>query len=126
MAAMGSELVSKPQILEEELTLAFGVAEIATEVSPDSEAAWRRLYELSTVLSRDVPGASEARRRAIEAILRLDPDDAVMRLRLLLDRIESRPTAAARIEAYQRLLAPENIDKLGKPAPHNYCIKQPK
>lgn len=116
MAAMGSELVSKPQILEEELTLAFGVAEIATEVSPDSEAAWRRLYELSTVLSRDVPGASEARRRAIEAILRLDPDDAVMRLRLLLDRIESRPTAAARIEAYQRLLAPENIDKLGKPA----------
>lgn len=115
MSAIAAELVANPEIVAPELMLAYGLAEIATETSPDSEAAWRRLYELGTLLHNNVPDAAEARRRAIQAILRFDPDDPVMRLRLLLDRIEGRPTAAARIEGYERLLAPGNIEKLGNP-----------
>ncbi len=115
MSAIAAELVSNPDIVEPELILAHGLAEIAAETSPDSIPAWSRLFELSTILQRDLPDAADTRRRAIEAILRLEPDNVVMRLRLLLDRIEGRPTAAARIDGYERLLAPENIEKLGKP-----------
>lgn len=115
MSAIAAELVSNPDIVEPELILAFGLAEIAAETSPDSMAAWSRVFELATILQRDLPDAADARRRSIEAMLRLDPDNAVMRLRLLLDRIEGRPTASARVEGYERLLAPENIEKLGKP-----------
>lgn len=116
MSAIMANLVGSPEIVEPELILAFGLAEIMVETSPDNETAWRRLYQIATTLQRDVPGAAEARRRAIEAIVRFDPDDDVMRLRLLLDRIEGRPTAEARIEAYESLLTEENIRKLGKPA----------
>lgn len=114
--SIGTNLLGQAMVLEPQLILALGLAEIATDLDPDSLEIWRRLFEVATALEADVDGAAEARKRAIEAMVRLDPDDAVMRFRLLLDRIESRPTAQNRIEAYEVLLDPENLQRLGNRA----------
>ena len=114
--AISTDLLGQPLVLTPQLILALGMAEIATDLDPESLEIWRRLFEVATALEADVEGAADARKRAIEALVRLDPDDPVMRLRLLLDRIESRPTAQARIEAYQTLLDPENLERLGNRA----------
>ena len=114
--AISADLLYKPQILAPQLDLAFGLALVATELDPASESAWRRLLEVATALEADLPEAVAARRSAIEALVNLDPDDSVMRLRLLLDRIEERPTAQARVAAYEVLLSPENLPRLGNKA----------
>jgi tetratricopeptide (TPR) repeat protein len=107
------EITGSPRILPQQLVLALGLAEIATEVSPDSIVAWRRLFDVATVLRAEMPEAEAAARRAAEALVGLDPEDAVMRFRVLLDRIEQRPTAEARIESFESLLTPENVKRLG-------------
>lgn len=114
--AISANLLYDPAILAPQLELAFGLALVATELDPASESAWRRLLEVSTALEADLPEAVGARRSAIEALVKLDPDDSVMRLRLLLDRIEERPTAQARVAAYEILLSPENLKRLGNKA----------
>ena len=114
--AISSELLSRPGILAPQLELAFGLALVATELDPDSALAWRRLLEISTALEGDVPDGAKIRRQAIEKLVKLEPGDDVMRLRLLLDRIEGRPTAQERVAAYQTLLEPENLSRLGPEA----------
>jgi tetratricopeptide (TPR) repeat protein len=116
LTSLAGDLTGGQAILPQQLTLAFGLAEIATEVAPESPAAWRRLLDVATVLRNEVPEARAAAERAAGALVRLEPDDAVMRLRVLLDRINDRPTAEARIEAYQTLLEPENAERLGRVA----------
>lgn len=114
--ALSADLLYRNSVLAPHLELAFGLALVATELDPDSEPAWRRLLEVATALEGDIPGAVDVRRSAIEALVKLDPDDPVMRLRLLLDRVEARPTAQARVAAYEVLLAPENLERLGNKA----------
>ena len=114
--AISAELLSRPGILVPQLELAFGLALVATELEPESVTAWRRLLQVSTALQGDVPGGAEIRLRAIEQLVKLDPDDGVMRLRLLLDRVRNRPTAQERVAAYETLLEPENLDRLGREA----------
>jgi hypothetical protein len=113
LSAVVGEITGVPQILPQQLELAFGLAEIATEIDPESTVAWRRLFDVATILRREMPEAAVAARRAAEALVRLDPEDAVMRFRVLLDRIEERPTAEARVEAFKTLLTPDNIKRLG-------------
>lgn len=113
LSAVAGEITGTRTILPQQLVLAFGIAEYATEVAPDSVVAWRRLLDVATVLRDEMPEAEAAARRAVETLVRLDPDDAVMRLRLVLDRVDQRPTAEERVEAYETLLEPANIDRLG-------------
>ncbi len=113
LSAVVGEITGSPRILPQQLVLALGLAEIATEVDPESIVAWRRLFDVATVLRAEMPEAEVAARRAAEALVRLDPDDAVMRFRVLLDRIEQRPTAEERAEAFRSLLTPENVERLG-------------
>lgn len=114
--AISSDLLEMDQVLVPELEIAFGLAQIATELDPSSSDAWRSLLDVSTLLGDDMEGAADSRRRALEALVKLDPRDSVVRLRLLLDRIDARPTAQERIAAYETLLTPENIDRLGAQA----------
>ncbi len=114
LPAIVSELTGAPRLLPQQLILALGLAEIATEVAPDSVEAWRTLLDVATNLRSEMPEAELAARRAAEALVRLDPDDAVMRFRVLLDRVEQRPTAEARAEAFEALLTPENVERLGE------------
>lgn len=113
LSAVSGDLTGGRRILPQQLVLAFGIAEIATEVAPDSVVAWRRLLDIATVLRDELPEAEAAADRAVEALVRLDPDDAVMRFRMVLDRVLQRETAEDRVEAFETLLRPENIDRLG-------------
>ncbi|MEE2972147.1 MAG: hypothetical protein VX672_03395, partial [Planctomycetota bacterium] len=114
--AISSDFLERDQILIPHLEIAFGLAEIATELDPTSVDGWRSLLDVATLLQDDVEGAADARRRAVEALVKLDPRDSVVRLKLLVDRIDSRPIARERIAAYETLLTPENIDRLGTQA----------
>lgn len=116
LSAVAGDLTGGRTILPQQLVLALGIAEVATEVAPESAEAWRRLLDVATVLRDEVPEADAAARRAVEALVRLDPDDAVMRLRLVLDRVDQRPTAEGRVEALETLLEPTNIERLGSVA----------
>jgi tetratricopeptide (TPR) repeat protein len=113
LTAVTGDLTGGQAILPQQLVLAFGLAEIATEVSPQSVAAWRRLFDLATVLRSELPEAEDAARRAARRLVELDPDDIVMRLRVLLDRVNDRSTAEDRIEAFETLLSPGNVERLG-------------
>lgn len=114
--AIAEEMLNDPRVVVPQLELAFGLRELACELDPDSPHAWRRLFELATAVEAELEGAPEAKRRAIEALVRLDPDDPVNRLRLLLDRIDERPTAQERRAGLELLLDPENIGRLGNAA----------
>ncbi|MCP4837480.1 MAG: hypothetical protein GY895_22265, partial [Phycisphaera sp.] len=115
-ASLSSSFTLKPDLTVDQLRTAYELAVAATKADPDSLPAWRWLFELSTNVLSDFPEAEAARSAAIEAIVRLDPDDATMRLALLLNLIESRETLKARIEGCEALLTPENIERLGKAA----------
>ena len=111
--SISADLLSRPGILAPQLELAYGLARVATELDPGSASVWRRLLELSMVLENDLSGVDQVRLQAIEKLVELEPDDEVMRLRRLLDKIEAQPTAQKRADLYRVLLEPENLDKLG-------------
>lgn len=111
-----SMLQSKTTVSIAEVKMALELAIAGVRVDPDSIPAWRWMLELSTSLAKDIPAAEVMKRESIEALTRLDPADEVVRLLLLVDRIESRATVQERIDACEVLLQPENIKRLGAPA----------
>lgn len=115
-AALSSSFTLRPDLTVDQLRTAYELAAAATKADPNSLPAWRWFFELSTNVLDDFPEAEAARAEAIEAIVRLDPDDATMRLALLMSLIESRDTLTARIDGCKALLTPENIERLGRPA----------
>lgn len=115
-ASLSSSFTLKPDLTVDQLRTAYELAVAASEADPDSLPAWRWLFDLSSNVIGDFPEAEAARTKAIEAIVRLDPDDATMRLALLMNIVESRDTLKARIEGCESLLASGNIERLGRPA----------
>ena len=115
-ASLSSSFTLKQDLTVDQLRTAFELAIAATRADPDSLPSWRWLYDLSTNVLDDFPEAEAARSDAIEAIVRLDPDDATMRLTLLMNLIESRDTLKDRIAGCKSLLAPGNIERLGSAA----------
>lgn len=113
LTGLSRDLTGGSTILPQQLTLALGLAELATELDPESADPWYRLLDIATVMKDEDPDAAKAARRAVETIVRLRPDDSVSRLRLLLDRVDSRDTAEGRVEAYETLLMPDNVERLG-------------
>jgi tetratricopeptide (TPR) repeat protein len=111
-----SMLQSKPGVSIAEVKMALELAIAAVRSDPESVPAWRWMLELSSSLSDDMPIAEAMRLEAIKALVRLDPDDEVVRLLLLVDHIESRTTVQARIEACKVLLQPDNVERLGTAA----------
>jgi tetratricopeptide (TPR) repeat protein len=79
----------------------------AVSLDPDNAELWRFAAELAVVADRE-----EGLEEAITRLVQLDSRDTrarLMRLSLALDRYD---TAEERIEAYRRLLAPEQREKL--------------
>ena len=97
-----SMLQSKTTVSIAEVKMALELAIAGVRVDPDSIPAWRWMLELSTSLAKDIPAAEVMKRESIEALTRLDPADEVVRLLLLVDRIESRATVQERIDARRR------------------------
>ncbi|MDB4633119.1 hypothetical protein OAG01_01610, partial [bacterium] len=88
-ASLSSSFTLKPDLTVDQLRTAYELAVAASEADPDSLPAWRWLFDLSSNVIGDFPEAEAARTKAIEAIVRLDPDDATMRLALLMNIVES-------------------------------------
>ncbi|MBD3336949.1 MAG: hypothetical protein GF355_15660, partial [Candidatus Eisenbacteria bacterium] len=82
----------------------------ALALDPDNPELWRFAAELA-VLADD----QQAQAEAIERLVELDPRDTkarLMRLNLALERYD---TVEGRVEAYRRLLAPEQRERIGSP-----------
>ncbi|MDY7108041.1 MAG: hypothetical protein SYC29_05335 [Planctomycetota bacterium] len=82
----------------------------ALALDPDNPELWRFAAELA-VLADD----QQAQAEAIERVVELDPRDTrarLMRLNLALERYD---TVEERVEAYRRLLAPEQRERIGSP-----------
>ena len=117
LASFSSSLLqAKNSVSSAEVRVALELAIAAVRSDPESIFAWRWMLDLSSSLSDDLPIAETMKRESINALVRLDPDDEVARLLLLVDRIESRETVQSRIKACEALLRPENIKRLGAPA----------
>ena len=87
--------------------------EDAVALDPDNPFLWRLVLDFAASIEEGDDGAAELASRAIGRILELEPDDEVMMLRRLLDAINRRQTAEERIAAFERLLSPESIDRIG-------------
>ena len=85
------------------------LVEQAIELVPNDESLWRSYLALADLAERP-----EIQERALTQLGELAPFDEVVRLRRLSNAVEQFPTAEQRIEAYLKLLTPENQQRIGK------------
>lgn len=90
------------------LETAAGIMQQASELAPGDADLWRLTLNVA-----DLAEDTELQREAVRALLRLDPDDTVIRLRRLAKAVEQAQTVEQRTAVYERLLAPKRIDELG-------------
>jgi len=80
----------------------------ATQLAPNNEHTWRMLLDLAHVVE-DV----DLQRKAIERLVKLAPDDQVVRLKHIDLKLDEFQTVEDRITAYQRLLSGNGAKTLG-------------
>jgi hypothetical protein len=85
----------------------------AVDRAPDNPFILRLAIDLASVLEEGDADSAAWLSEGLARLSRMEPDDEVLRLRRLLDAIERRQTAEARIEASRSLLTPEAIDRIG-------------
>ena len=83
----------------------------ATDLDPDNAELWRSLLELIDL--QDRLEDDQLSRTVLENIVRLDPEDDVVRLRQISASLAQHQTIKERIDAYQRLLSMPNPAQLG-------------
>ncbi|MEE8155856.1 MAG: hypothetical protein V3T53_12965 [Phycisphaerales bacterium] len=83
----------------------------ATDLDPDNAELWRAQLELIDLQERLED--DELRHTVLENLVRLDPEDDVVRLRQISASLAQHQTIKERIEAYQRLLSSQNPAQLG-------------
>ena len=113
-------LVSRARIVLQREVLFLGVLQnsrdlmrMSLALSPDNPFAWRLALDLASILEDGDPAADEWLSEGLARLSRLEPDDEIIRLRRLVDAIDRKRTAEERIAAYQSLLAPEAIERIG-------------
>ncbi len=80
----------------------------AAEIDPGNVEVWRLLLKLA-----DLGERQELRQEAIAQVVRLDPDDEVIRLLYINDAVERFQTVEERVEFYRKLLEPKTRERLG-------------
>jgi tetratricopeptide (TPR) repeat protein len=114
-AMYASRAVRKDEPSLADLELSLILAEAATRLDPDNEAAWRLRQGVATLGASGDPEFESIRREATARLARLAPGDQVIRLQRLMDVINQSPTAEGRVTAFRTMLAPDNVAKLGRP-----------
>ena len=115
LAMYASRAIRKDEVSLADLELSLILAEAATRLDPENEAAWRMRQGVATLGASGDPEFESIRREATARLARLAPGDEVVRLQRLMDVINQSPTAEGRVGAFRRMLAPENVAKLGRP-----------
>lgn len=94
----------------ESLDTAMRLTRAGLKHAPDDPDGWRLLLGLAT-LGED----RETQREAVDQIARLNPEDRAIRVRKLVMALDSAQTAATRAALYERLLAPDQRQRVGEP-----------
>lgn len=113
LAGTALDLMQLPEPSTDDYRVALSLSEWATELDPDWSDGWRVLLRLSAAAEGLDDRTTERMRTALSSIVRLDPRDEVARLRLLSLAVERFDTVEERLAAYDRLLEPSNLSKLG-------------
>ncbi len=117
------ELLRLPEPAATDYRVALTLSEWATELAPDWLEGWRIFLQIASVAESVDDQGSERLRRALSAIVRIDPRDEVARLGLLSLAVDRYGTVEERVAAYERLLAPENLSKLGGPVASRLALE---
>jgi len=113
LAGTAIDLMQLPEPSSTDFRVALVLSQWATELAPDWEDGWRVLLRLAAAAEGIDDRTSDRMREALSAIVRLDPRDEVARLGLLSLAVERFDTVEERLAAYDRLLEPSNLSKLG-------------
>lgn len=113
--AQSRGLLDDPELSLAEYDAARTLAYAALELAPDSAVAVGLVLEITEADTAD-PEAAWKRRDLLARLAVLDPSDKTIPLRRLIAAIETQQTTSARIAAYQRLIVPESIARIGAPA----------
>ena len=87
--------------------------DMALELSPDNEHLWRLALDYSITMEDGSEDAAKLVNTALAKLGQLDPNDQIIRLRRVLASVERKQTAEARAAAYEKLLTPASIERLG-------------
>ena len=86
----------------------------ALELAPDNPFIWRLALDLAAMLEDGDASADTWFSDGLAKLSKLEPDDEVLRLRRVMDAIDERQTAEARVEASKAMLTPAAIAQLGR------------
>lgn len=117
------ELLRLPEPSASDYRVALALSEWSTELAPDWLDGWRVFMQIASVGEAVDDRGPERLRAALSAIVRLDPRDEVARLRLLSLAVDRYATVEERVAAYDRLLAPENLPRLGGPVASRLALE---
>ncbi len=98
-------------------------SEYATELEPNSLAAWQLRLQTLGLMDPDEEGVDAAKMKAFEEITRLDPGNEVIRLQRLLFLIDEKQTEEKRVAAFEVLLDPANTRVIGKKVSARLSLK---
>ena len=99
------------------------LSEYATELGPDSLAAWQLRLQALGLMDPDDEGVDEAKMNAFGEIARLDPGNEVIRFQRLLFLIDQKQTEEERVAAFEVLLDPANTKVIGEKVSARLSLK---
>jgi tetratricopeptide (TPR) repeat protein len=112
-AQRARNLLQRDAVFMGVLDSAESLLAVSTELVPDNPFVWRLTLDLANAMEDGEQDAAILVDRALERLSALEPSDPVIRLRRLVNAVQKRQTAEERIAAYQQLLEPANIDRIG-------------
>lgn len=114
-AQRARNLLQRDQIYIGMLESADALIRRAIDLNPDNPFIWRIALDLSTAMEDGDAGAVALQSQALRRLTELEPDNEVIRLRRLLNAVDTRQTAEERVAALSRLLEPASIAAIGRP-----------
>ena len=108
-------MVSPTDLSPAELEAAIFLSRKAALMQPDDIERWRMVLSLAGLSGDMSPYAAEVSQEVIGRLVKLCPEDQVLRLRRILLDIERRETAVDRVNAFKKYLTPEAIKVIQAP-----------
>ena len=108
-------LVSPTDLSPAELDAAIFLSRKAALLQPADIDKWRMVLSLASLSGEMSPYAAEVSQEVIGRLVKLCPEDQVLRLRRILQDIDRRETAVDRVNAFKKYLTPEAIKVIQAP-----------
>ena len=122
-ASYAGKILRKDELSLADLELSLLLGQQAVDLDPTDVFAWRAIFNTTLLSDGTDPHIEELRSKAIERILALDPDDAQMRLRRLVELVERAPTAEERAAKFESILDPKARATIGNEVASRLAFK---